>query len=463
MRPLRQAALRIPAILLVLAALAPLGGQAETRASYRYAIVVSQQTVRDPGWREVVSALEGKHAGARTFTFERMDDLVAPLQAFSPDYIAFVSRPEETTPGFVQAASRLNRRLGNDPYGLAVWAIVTGYTQGDALRIARHATPLSIRFGLGGTEAFLDALPEGAAWSEFTERMRSWRERRPGQPVKDRDDAPPDHLVPMIELLNGNRVDAVWTSGHAEEDRWSVYYPEGPSFLVAAEGGLTGFHDGERRGSVHSTNPKVYLAVGNCLTARIERPEASYALSWLHAGGANQYFGFIEETGHGLVGWGMADNFFYRGGRFNVAESAFVSNQSLLLAIEKRLAPDEMEDLLHDRDATVVYGDPAWMATVLEDPGRAAEHWSTRLTRSAAGKKIRWELAVTFRVPFDFSPENGRDLRPVFAFLPERVRKPRPVGKPAVQAFHVASNFVIVQPRGKVAAGETRTYVFESE
>ena len=51
------------------------------------------------------------------------------------------------------------------------------------------------------------------------------------------------------------------------------------------------------------------------------------------------------------MGWGTADNFFYRGGKFNVAESAFVANQSLLLSMDKRLAPDEIQDMEYDKDS----------------------------------------------------------------------------------------------------------------
>ncbi len=454
----------VAALSVVTALLVPAAARPSTRTPFSYAIVISRGTASDPRWNEVATVLGKKYPGARTFTFDRLDELVEPLKAFSPDYIAFVSRPQDATPDFVRQAGALNRRLDNEPYGMAVWGIVTGYTHEDALRIARDGAPPAIRFGLGGMLGFLDALPEGVAYSEFKDAKQDWQEKRPGQRVKDRHDAPGDHLLPMIELVNGNRVDGLWTSGHGATDMWTVYYPDGPSDVIAANGGLTGVIDGEARGSIRSTNPKVYLAVGNCLTARIEDPDASYALSWLHAGGANQYFGFIEETSHGLVGWGMADNFFYRGARFNVAESAFVANQALLLAIEARLAPDEVEEMEHDRDATVVYGDPAWMATVPEATAREVEHWSTRLDRSMAGKRVRWELTVTFKKDSDFRPSSGKDLRPVFAFLPERVKRPRPVGRPAgVSAFQVASNFVVVHFEGKVAAGQARKFVFDSD
>ncbi len=438
--------------------------QAVTREPFNYAIVISKQTAADPRWAEVATVLAKKYATAKIFTYGTLDELVGPLTKFSPDYIAFVCTPQEASPGFVIQAGRFNRKLENAPYGTAVWGIVTGYSHDDALRIAKDNAPPKINFGLGGMLRFIDALPEGVAYSEFIEKKHAWQEKNKGMKLKNRNDAPNDHLMAMVKLINSNNVDGVWTSGHAENDIWSLYYPEGPSYIVAENGGLSGSLDGESVASVTSTNPKIYLGVGNCLTARIDNVNASYALSWLHSGGANQYFGYIVETYYGLMGWGMADNFFYRGGLFNVAESAFVANQSLMLAMNKRLVPGELKDMEYDKDATVVYGDPAWMATVPDSTAKSAEHWSSKLDRTVDGNKIRWELTVTFKKTIDFSPMSGSDLRPVFVFLPERVKKARVSGKVSnVSAYHIANNFVVVNFKGKIAAGETRKFVFTSE
>jgi len=452
------------ALAVVLAGITALPARAATGKAFRYAVLISEQAAADPRWNEVATTLVRKYPGARGFTYRDLNELVAPLRQFSPDYIAFVCTPGEATPGFVREAGTFNRKLDNEPYGAAVWGIVTGYGPEDALRIARNDAPPKIRFGLGGMLGFLDALPEGVAYSEFTDDRVHWQEKRPGKGVRDRRDAPADHTLAMLRLINGNGADGVWTSGHAEKDAWSVYYPDGTSFLVAENGGLTAVIDGESRGAIRSTNPKIYLGIGNCLTARIEDPNASYALSWIHSGGVHQYFGFTVETYYGLMGWSTADNFFYRGSRFNVAEAAFAANQALLLALEARLAPGEVEDMEYDRDATVVYGDPAWMAVVPEATAREVETWSTRLERSTDGNRIRWELIATFRKDTDFRPSSGKDLRSVFAFLPERVKRPRLAGRSTgVAASHLASNFVVVHFEGRVGAGQTRKLVFESD
>ena len=451
------------ALSLVACLLTAATAEATTRPAFNYAILISKQTASDPIWNEVATVLEKKYATAKIFTYVHLDELVAPLKAFSPDYIAFVSKPQEASAEFIRQAGRFNRKLENKPYGTAVWAIVTGYNREDALRIAKDNTPPTINFGLGGMLGFIDSLPQGIAYSEFMDKKSDWQVKKSGLGLENRHDAPNDHKIPMINLIHSNKVDGVWTSGHAGKDIWSVYYPEGPADIVAENGGLSGLIDGEPRASIKSTNPKIYLGIGNCLTARIENVDESYALSWLHSGGANQYFGFIEETYYGMMGWGTADNFFYRGARFNVAESAFVANQSLLLAVHERLVPGEVADMEYDKDASVVYGDPAWMATPPEASARSTEHWSTRLDRSINGNKIRWELIVTFKKGSNFSPDNGQDLRPVFAFLPERIKKAQPNGSLAnVSAYHIANNFVIVNFKGKVAAGETRRFIFDS-
>ncbi len=438
--------------------------EAITRDSFNYAILISKQSANDPKWNEVATLLEKKYATTKIFTYANLDELVDSLTKFSPDYIAFVCKPEEASPEFVKQAGRLNRKLENKPYGTAVWAIVTGYSHEDALRIAKDSTPPKINFGLGGMLGFIDALPEGVAFSEFIDKKNEWQEKRKGLKVKSRNDAPDDHMIPMIKLINSNKVDGVWTSGHSGNNSWSVYYPEGPAEILAENGALSGLLKGEPMASIKSGNPKIYLGIGNCLTARIDDPNASYALSWLHSGGANQYFGYIVETYYGMMGWRTADNFFYRGARFNVAESMFVANQSLLLAMNKRLVPGELKDMEYDRDATVVYGDPAWMATVPDSTAKSAEHWSTQLDKSIAGNKIRWELTVRFKKESNFSPESGRDLNPVFVFLPERIKKGKASGKLSnVSAYHIANNFVIVNFRGKIAAGETRKFIFDSD
>ncbi|MFA6075858.1 MAG: hypothetical protein WCV63_10745 [Negativicutes bacterium] len=438
--------------------------QAETRPSFNYAIAINSETAKDKNWFEVADVLSAKYPITKIFVYDNLNDLTGPLTAFSPDYIAYVCKPQQATPEFVKAASKLNRELENKPYGTAVWGIVTGYDYEDALRIARESKPVSINFGLGGMFGFIDALPEGVAYLEFYDQRNKWQEKKKGKNVQERDDAPDDHLLPMINLINSNKVDGIWTSGHGLADSWLTYFPDGPAQIVAVEGKLYGEINGEQKETIDSSNPKIYLGIGNCLTARIDDIDKAYSLSWIHSGGVDQYFGYTVETYYGMMGWGMADNFFYRGGSYNVAESMFVANQALLLAIDQKLVTDELKDMEYDRDVCVVYGDPAWMAKVPSAIAKAAAHWNCQLDRQIVGDKIQWELTVRFNKDIDFSGVSGKDIRPVFMFLPEKIKKASAeVDLSNIAAYHIAKNFVIVQFAGQVAACETRKFSFVSE
>ena len=132
---------------------------------FNYAIVVEDATYQDKDWGKVVKVLSEKYPNTRIFAYkESLNELVESVTAYSPDYIAVVSTPEDASPEFVKAINQFNRNLGTAPYGKAVLGIVTGLTAKDALRIARNKQPLEINFGLGGMLGFIDSLPSGVAY-----------------------------------------------------------------------------------------------------------------------------------------------------------------------------------------------------------------------------------------------------------------------------------------------------------
>ena len=431
---------------------------------FSYAIIVKEATYRDSEWGKVVKVLSEKYSHTRVFVYkESLDELVESVTSFSPDYIAVVSRPEDAPPKFVKQFNKFNRRLGTAPYGRAVLGIVTGLTVEDALRIATNKQRLDINFGLGGMLGFIDALPSGTAYCEWFEKRKNWQTKAPDGKLADLTNAPDDHLPAMVELLNSNTVNGIWTSGHATSQGWLAYYPDGPSGINVEDGKLIGYV-GEKLYSVNSINPKIYLAIGNCLTACIEDKDRAYSLAWMHSGGVYQFFGYTVETYYGMMGWGMADYFFYRGGSFTLAESAFIINQALIMAMEKNLSGDEKDDMAYDKDVCIVFGDPAWEARVPASSARETSAYACSLNQKrVAGGKTVWQLNVTFRKAMDFNPESPKFIRPVFAFLPNKVRSPQAVGDlSGVSAWHVNDNFVIVNFKNKVKAGETRVFKFTS-
>ena len=107
-----------------------------------YCVVVSQATVEAPRWNPVVDALVSKH-GAQVVPYGgSVGDSLPALREQFPRHICFVAKPAEVTREFVMEVNRLTRRLDDDPYGDAIWGILTGYDEACALRIARHAEPL---------------------------------------------------------------------------------------------------------------------------------------------------------------------------------------------------------------------------------------------------------------------------------------------------------------------------------
>ncbi len=429
---------------------------------FNYAIVVEAATYQDNNWGKVVKVLSEKYPHTRIFAYkESLNELVESVTAYSPDYIAVVSMPEDASPEFVKKINQFNRNLGTAPYGKAVLGIVTGLNAKDALKIARHKQKLEINFGLGGMLGFIDSLPSGVAYCEWYDKKQNWQAKAPGGKVEDFKDAPDDHLPDMVELLNSNKVNGIWTSGHATSGGWQAYYPDGPSGISAEGGKLNGYVN-EEVYPVKSTNPKIYLGIGNCLTACIENKDNAYSLAWMHSGGVYQFFGYTVESYYGMMGWGMADYFFYRGGDFTLAESVFIINQALIMAMENDLSGDEDEDMAYDKDVCIMYGDPAWEARVPASSAKDTSLYECSLNKEkAAGGKTAWTLSVKFKKEMDFNPESPKSIRPVFAFLPEKVQSPEAAGDlSSVSAWHVTDNFVIVNFKEKVQAGETRIFKF---
>ncbi|HDI00423.1 MAG TPA: hypothetical protein ENF74_05485, partial [Firmicutes bacterium] len=101
-----------------------------------YAIVVSEETLGMPEWAQVVEALKAKYKG-KVFTYRTLvAEVKDSLRAFRPKYVCFVLRPPSEVRNYVGISiNRLTRELDDDPYGDAIWGIVTGYTPEDALRL----------------------------------------------------------------------------------------------------------------------------------------------------------------------------------------------------------------------------------------------------------------------------------------------------------------------------------------
>ncbi|MBI2302389.1 MAG: hypothetical protein HYU66_26080 [Armatimonadetes bacterium] len=448
-----------------------------------YAVVVSRWTLADPAWQAVVDAAVAKYQATTIPWDGDVTEAEAPLAKLLPRYAAFVARPEEAGRAFVVAVHRLTRRLDPDPYTDVIWGILTGYEPGDCLRMLR-AEPLTVGRGLGGTGIPLDTLDEGI-WFDEGRKNHVVVKPRDG---KAEDQAGPDDPAERIaELFNTYQPDLWMTSGHATERDWQIGYSYPAGQLRCKDGVLLAIpRDGlrvettgdppQRRAVVtrfvpiQSANPKVYLAVGNCLMGHVADRQAM-AAAFLHSGGVDQMIGYTVVTWFGYMGWGINDYFLGQPGRYNLAQAFFANQQALLYRLNTEFAgkpqPDPTADeyqheqidqlaarlgyaqfdeaaknhvgLLWDRDVVAFYGDPAWDARLA--PRDPAYDEQVELAGGALSVTITGRREASFG-------------RPPVVFLPRRVR-PGEVREGAELKPVVGGWFVMLPGLTKVEPGKT--------
>lgn len=354
----------------------------EVVAKKSYVVVVSDETVKQDGWKDVVTELRKKHdASLIVYPSGKVAAALPELKKLHPRFAAFVARPEEAGRAFVVAVHRLTRKLDKDPYTDVRWGIVTGYEAADALRIAKRKEPLVISSAASsmGPGSF-KSLDHGFASSE-TDATKFWIKKSGGETVESK--VGPDPVKSLVEAFNTQSPDMFVTSGHASERDWQVIYNKNLGFFKCDNGQLYGISSKKERFNVNSPGVKVYLPMGNCLIGHIPKKDCM-ATAWMHTGGVHQMFGYTAVTFHGYMGWGMGTFF---NNRYNVSESFYFNNQSLVWELNKlfpKQAAIEFGDYdqrrinqlskthkigdrkllghLWDRDVVAFYGDPAWDA-----------------------------------------------------------------------------------------------------
>lgn len=374
-------------------------------------MILSETTARDPGWAAVAAALQAKHGGGRIAWDGSVTNALPALRAALPRRACFVTRPEEATRGFVAQVHQLTRALDDDPWGDCLWGILTGHDASNALAIARTAAPLTIRRGAGGTSIPLGRMPEGI-WYDEGRRGHAVEKRAGGEP---RDvEAPGDTTRTLVDLLNGGTVDLFVTSGHATERDWQIGYSYRNGQFRSKAGRMLGVDTFGGEHEVRSTNPKVYLPVGNCLMGHIDGPDAM-ALAWMNAAGVRQMIGYTVPTWFGYMGWGILDYFVDQPGRFTLAEAFFANQQALLAELQRNPASKGHR---FDRDVVAFYGDPGWDARMADGP----RNWEQSLER--AGNRFTFTVRPALgAASFGVVDGNGsqRGGRPFVQLLPARI------------------------------------------
>ena len=377
-----------------------------------YAVVVSKATKANESWAAVVAALESKHDATVVTYDESVDESLFKLAQQFPRYTCFVATSAEAGRDFVRQVHKLTRKLDDDPYTDTLWGILTGFDATDALRIAEHDAPLTVRKVASGTELALDMVEEGVWYCELQQHRMV--EKVAGTEVKEKP-GPADTTKALVDTLNEYQADLFVTSGHATERDWQIGFGYRNGYFKSKAGQLSGHDTKGAIYSVTSGNPKVYLPVGNCLMGHIDGPDAM-ALAWMRSAGVNQMIGYTVPTWFGYGGWGCLDYFVEQPGRFTFTE-AFHANHH---ALNHCLATGEGQKrgLEFDRDVVALYGDPAWDARMADRP--------------KAYKQTLKEVGGVFTLTIQgnrgeasFEPVNTngsqRGWRPIVAYLPYRI------------------------------------------
>ena len=216
--------------------------------------------------------------------FDRSVDEVSPrLKEVFPRYACFVARPEEAGRDFVAQVHRLvpeagRRPLRRRPLGASSPGSSPTMRSGSPGSATRSRSARSV---VSGTEVALELCEQGSWYSEL--KRGRMVEKKKGETPKE-GTAPSDTTSTFVESLNEGKVDLFITSGHATERDWQIGFGYRNGSFRSREGALLGRDTTGREIPVRSSNPKVYLAVGNCLMGHVDGKDAM-ALAWMHSGG----------------------------------------------------------------------------------------------------------------------------------------------------------------------------------
>ena len=407
-----------------------------------YTVVVSRATNALEDWQSVVKTLVSKH-NAQVILFDgEPGEALAGLRKQFPRYTCFVATPKEATGAFVAEVHRLTRQLDEDPYTDTLWGILTGYDAKNALAIAHHQTPLTVRKVASGTELALECCTEGLWYDELVKNKLV--RKKPGG-VAEQLRGPDDTTEVLADTLNKYQADLFVTSGHATERNWMIGFRYKNGFFKSKGGQIFGEDTGKRRIEIDSPNPKVYLPIGNCLMGNINGPDAM-ALAWMNDAGVKQMLGYTKPTWFGYGGWGVLDYFIEQPGRYTLTEAFFANHHALVQRLGKpATSKGDKRGLAFDRDVVAFYGDPAWSAKMA--PGKLAYGQKLSSRDGVYTLEIKPKQGAK---SFNTVNSNGsqRGGRPFVAFLGHRVRNIELLeGKDLAPV--IADDFVLVPRPGK--------------
>ncbi len=399
-----------------------------------YAVVVSRETQADTQWKQVVDALAAKHKATTVVYQQDVDEALPSLARKHPRYTCFVARPSEATRQFVASVHRLTRKLDDDPYTDTLWGILTGFDAKCALRIARHEQPLTVRKVASGTEIAMEMVEEGVWYCEL-KKNRMVRKRPGGKAVEEK--GPDDTTKAIVDTLNEYHADLLVTSGHATERDWQIGYAYRNGSFRSKAGKLTGHDTDGKTYPIHSTNPKVYLPIGNCLMGHIDGPDAM-TLAWMNSAGVHQMIGYTVPTWFGYAGWGCLDYFVEQPGRYTFTEAFFANHHALVYCLDNEIG--NQRGLQFDRDVVAFYGDPAWAARMAD--GFRAYEQELDVSDGVFTFTIRGNRGADSFKPINTNGSQ-RGWRPIVEILPYRLKDIEIIDDGGLKPV-VADDFILI-------------------
>ncbi|MDI6840658.1 MAG: FlgD immunoglobulin-like domain containing protein [bacterium] len=328
---------------------------------FNYAIVVKSSTLEDSSWAAVVDTLQARHEGVVFTHTGNVWDVQSALSTYRPTHICFVAKVSDITSvgstEYVRRIHQLTRALDDDPYGDAVWAILTGYVADDAMRIATTPSLTISNILLKDCGGLLNYVRQGMYFACHVYGM-VWVKRPDCDTIEKYTDGPQDCTDTMVTLLNTNTFDLVMPGGHGSHDTWQLHYPSPgyEGYFRSSNGQVYGDPYTGSNINVNSTNPKVFFAPYNCNHGQI-LGSGSFVPSWAHTGGVIGYWGStipvatVYMKGHGYL-WPEQ-------GLHTWAESFYITNQALLFCMEYHVPGTNYSEMNRERDVWGWYGEPS--------------------------------------------------------------------------------------------------------
>ena len=439
-------------------------------AQSRYAIVVKSSTLSNSDWAEVVDTLVAKYDG-RVFTYSSsISETKAQVAEFIPDFIAFVAPIPEPTPSFVKKVWPYTRELDSDPYGDAVWGIVTGVDAADALRIVSGPRHLDIKTMLGGTVSCnVNYFPQGISTLEGTDYGIYYVKYPDSVKTVKYTDGPRDRTKWLVDMINGDSlifgdtVDIFVTSGHGSSNSWQMHYgsPNYEGFFRSSGNGyLYGDPYSGSNIPIVSSHPKIYFGLGNCNIGQINNA-GCMAPAWIHSGGAYLYTGYVITEGRDSYQHGSAKAYFCLQDHYSWPKAFFIGNLAYCFDIRNNTPGIPGS---RDYNASALYGDPGLDArvpdegiydTLLYTPELIVNEGTTRDT-------ITFKITMNKEGKPGFSGSKWGYRSPIYLF-PFRVDSVEVISTDAIKHV-IMDNFVLMyiwyKDQPSLSAGTQRYVTF---